>query len=251
LGWTRTRNGLNMQVYTGRHTRGVGAKELPRYQGCRRYRHTRVSEAKSLPRYQGCRRQRVCRDTKDVGGTERPRYQGCRRQRVCRDTKDVGGTKRPGYRGVGGRDAEVSGPGYRGAGHRDIKGQDTEVLGCRDTEVPRCTHLLGLICELNSLSGWATVLKPTSTGYIRRGTRCPKGYGFGNHSHALGTLALLQSCRRPGSSSPPPELLLVRVDTCRGAVRSALRRSWDWISAGSDRGTAPHRRASSIPQLRV
>ena len=48
-----------------------------------------------------------------------------------------------------------------------------------------------------------------------------------------------QSSRRTSPSSPPLELLLVRVDTGRGVVRSTLRRS--------DRGTALHRRAS-LPQ---
>ena len=51
--------------------------------------------------------------------------------------------------------------------------------------------------------------------------------------HALETLATTtQSSRRTEPSSPPSELLLARVDTGRGAVRSALRRS------GLDRGTA-------------
>ena len=62
------------------------------------------------------------------------------------------------------------------------------------------------------------------------------------HTHALGTLithASIQSSRRSGPSSPPLELLLARVDTGRGVLRSALRRS--------DRGTALHQRAS-LPQ---
>ena len=58
--------------------------------------------------------------------------------------------------------------------------------------------------------------------------------------HALETLATTtQSSRRIGPSSPPSELLLARVDTSKGVVRSILRQS--------DRGTALHRRAS-LPQ---
>ena len=51
------------------------------------------------------------------------------------------------------------------------------------------------------------------------------------HFHVLETLAPIQSSRRTGPSSPPPVLLLRRVDTGRGAVRSALRRSRDWIGS--------------------
>ena len=71
------------------------------------------------------------------------------------------------------------------------------------------------------------VLEPTSTRYISRGVGCPTGTV--RHSHALRTLAPIQSSHRTGPSSPPPELLLARVDTGRGDVRSALRRSRDWI----------------------
>ena len=52
------------------------------------------------------------------------------------------------------------------------------------------------------------------------------------HSHVLGTLATIQSSRRTGPSSPTSVLLLVRVDTGRGAVRSVLRRSWDCTDRG-------------------
>ena len=61
-----------------------------------------------------------------------------------------------------------------------------------------------------------------------------------SHFHVLKTLATIsQSSRRTGPSSLPLELLLARVDTGRGVVRSALRRS--------DRGGALHRYAS-LPQ---
>ena len=75
------------------------------------------------------------------------------------------------------------------------------------------------------VSGLTSVVEPITTAYIY--------WGVGQrdeerHPHALGTLithASIQSSRRTGPSSPPSELLLARVDTGRGVVRSTLRRS--------------------------
>ena len=78
------------------------------------------------------------------------------------------------------------------------------------------------------------VLEPTSTRYISRGVGCPRGTV--SHSHVLGTLA-------PVSPVVAPDL--AHVDTGRGAVRSTLRRSRDWIGwIGS--GTSLHHDAASI-----
>ena len=92
---------------------------------------------------------------------------------------------------------------------------------------------VGLEPEMDGKVSWThrvdgpQVLEPTSTRYISRGAGCPKGTV--PHSHALRTLAPIQSLHHTGPSSPPPELLLARVDTVRGDVRSALRQSRDWI----------------------
>ena len=70
------------------------------------------------------------------------------------------------------------------------------------------------------VSGLTSVVEPITTAYIRWGAAPRKGR---ETFHALETLAATtQSSRRTGPSSPPSELLLARVDTGRGAVRSAL-----------------------------
>lgn len=92
-------------------------------------------------------------------------------------------------------------------------------------------------------------LEPTSTRYISRGVGCLRKTVF--PLSCVENPSPIQFNRRTGPSSPPPELLLARVDTGRGAVRSALRRSRDWIGWIGSRDCTASRRRIDNPQLRV
>ena len=96
---------------------------------------------------------------------------------------------------------------------------------------------------MDSQSGWASSAEAHFHSVYKQGRGMPKGHG--SPLPCVGNPSPTQSSRRTGPSSPPPELLPARVDTGRGAVHSALRRSRDWIGWIGSRTTL-HQGTSSI-----